>query len=221
MDNRIKLNVGGSYHEITKPNILKYPNTLLARFINDKNNSISKKDEDGRYFFDRNPLLFPFILDFYRTGNVVLPTIVKEEDFVNELSFWGIDVKLDARLPNLNDIVNYNIILYKMELVKDSLLGHEINKNFYVHIGELINLIKKSLNERKRVVYAIFPAKSVGTLTDCFNFISVDNIITNKYEIKDKIYLYATFENSEKLCIKSTFAFNETYKTVTGIKVTF
>lgn len=102
--NIVRFNVGGSYHQVVRATVNKYPETFLATLISERNSATAVKDETGAYFVDRNPQLFPFVLDFYRTDKVVFPTIVSKEDFVAELKFWKIPVELEYSLA---EMVNY------------------------------------------------------------------------------------------------------------------
>lgn len=85
----VRLNIGGARHQIAKTTILQYPETFLARLINPEN-YLAQKDQEGYYFIDRNPKLSAFVLDFYRTGRIIYPTIVSKEDFEEELKFWNL-----------------------------------------------------------------------------------------------------------------------------------
>lgn len=46
------------------------------------------------YFFDRDPEIFRFVLDYYRTGELHLPTNICGPFVRKELIFWGIDEAL-------------------------------------------------------------------------------------------------------------------------------
>ncbi|KAL3315393.1 hypothetical protein Ciccas_005970 [Cichlidogyrus casuarinus] len=46
------------------------------------------------YFFDRDPEIFRFVLDFYRTGELHLPSSICGPFVRKELIFWGIDESL-------------------------------------------------------------------------------------------------------------------------------
>ena len=52
-----------------------------------------KPDANGEYFFDRSPLTFEIILNFYRTGKLIrnqVPKALLEE----EIEFWQIPTEI-------------------------------------------------------------------------------------------------------------------------------
>ncbi|PRP73936.1 hypothetical protein PROFUN_08129 [Planoprotostelium fungivorum] len=81
---RVVLNVGGSRFEVSKATLLKYPNTLLGSIDQ------LQAEPDGVYFFDRNPKVFEIILDFYRTGKLMIPSDVPMDKVKEELAFFSI-----------------------------------------------------------------------------------------------------------------------------------
>lgn len=83
---RLRLNVGGTYFEILEKNLARFPETLLGgdrktQFFDEKRHE---------YFFDRDPVTFKYILDFYRTGKFHISTPDCMEAIRDELAFFGI-----------------------------------------------------------------------------------------------------------------------------------
>lgn len=85
--NMVKINVGGTTFITTSDTLQKVPGTRLASLSKDSQEYMA---EDGFYFFDRNPELFNFILDFCRSGELHLPQYVCWEVVRKELEFWQI-----------------------------------------------------------------------------------------------------------------------------------
>lgn len=85
---RITVNVGGTKYELPKKNLEKFPDTLLGserkKFFYDA--------QRMEYFFDRDPVIFKNIAEFYRDGNFHLPspTTGCMEAILDELNFFGI-----------------------------------------------------------------------------------------------------------------------------------
>uniref|UniRef100_A0A0R3RSS8 BTB domain-containing protein n=1 Tax=Elaeophora elaphi TaxID=1147741 RepID=A0A0R3RSS8_9BILA len=88
MDERIILNVGGTRHETSQATLKKIPATRLSRLTPSAANFDPLLNE---YFFDRHPVVFSQILNYYRTGKLHYPTDVCGPLFEEELEYWGLD----------------------------------------------------------------------------------------------------------------------------------
>lgn len=86
-DNFVLLNVGGRTFKTTKESISRWPGTRLARMTCSDPNFDPKTQE---WFFDRNPVHFNNILDFYRTGHLHFPHNVCGPSIKKELDYWQI-----------------------------------------------------------------------------------------------------------------------------------
>lgn len=62
--------VGGVTYMTKKITLQAHPKSLLARLSED---SVYFNKSTQQYMFDRNPYIFQFILDFYRTGELHMP----------------------------------------------------------------------------------------------------------------------------------------------------
>ncbi|KAI8505754.1 Potassium voltage-gated channel sub D member 1 [Branchiostoma belcheri] len=88
-DERILLNVGGTKFEVWRATLEEYPETLLGsdgkeRYFN---------PSTGEYYFDRDPMIFRTILNFYLTSTLHFPHSenVHFGTYEDELSFFQID----------------------------------------------------------------------------------------------------------------------------------
>lgn len=167
----VKLNVGGRVHQTTISTINKFPDTLLGKLLDKSNESIAKKDQDGCFFFDRNPDLFSFVLDFYRTGEIVYPTYVTKDDFLNEVKFWGIDVT-NEEFPTIDEIVNWNSLFIDLEWEKKN--GTYYSKTI-TDIYRLIDEIKQCVKNGKRRGCVAF-AHENEDLFESFNMKKIEKI---------------------------------------------
>ncbi|XP_041349499.1 uncharacterized protein LOC121368819 [Gigantopelta aegis] len=84
----IFINVGGQVFETYKTTLKKMRNSVLADEMKLKH---FWRPEVGDYFFDRDPQGFACILNYYRTGELHIPTNMCGPSLQNELTFWGID----------------------------------------------------------------------------------------------------------------------------------
>lgn len=87
-DDLITLNVGGIKHQTQISTLMKLKNTRLTD-VADK----AKLSGQKEFFFDRHPDLFPYILNFYRSGKLHMPTNICGPLIKEELNYWKIDDK--------------------------------------------------------------------------------------------------------------------------------
>ncbi|KAJ1149544.1 hypothetical protein NDU88_002351 [Pleurodeles waltl] len=96
-DEIVNLNVGGFKQSIHQGTLLRFPHTRLGRLIKchseeailelcDDYNGTSKE-----YYFDRNPSLFKYILNFYYTGKLHVMEELCIFSFCQEIEYWGIN----------------------------------------------------------------------------------------------------------------------------------
>lgn len=86
-DEHVILNIGGEIFKTRKSTLRNVPGTKLST-LDQKSphfNSVL-----GEYYFDRNPFLFSFILDYYRSGTMHLPPRMCSNLIREELNFWDL-----------------------------------------------------------------------------------------------------------------------------------
>lgn len=166
----VSLNVGGARHQVVISTLQKYPETMLAKLINPANSALAVKSDDGSYFFDRNPTLFPFVLDFYRTGRIVFPTIISQEDFLLELQFWGIDAIAETKLKTPQEIIDYGAL-------QATLIFYIGNAAYTETTSRIIDQIYSDLEKDKRTSSWTYFPYSVGHF---LRFFRVSNLKVTK-----------------------------------------
>ena len=90
----INLNVGGHVFKTSVQTLTKDPNSMLAAMFSGKFDM--KPSEDGSFFIDRDGTHFRFILNYLRTGKLILPegaTFLKELE--EEAEFYQIQGIID------------------------------------------------------------------------------------------------------------------------------
>ena len=89
-DDTIKLNVGGVTYQTSLQTLKKYPGSLIAEMFSAKFSL--KRSDDGSFFIDRDGTHFRHILNYLRTGNAPVPSVLKEnsEEILVEAEYYGL-----------------------------------------------------------------------------------------------------------------------------------
>jgi len=105
----VKLNVGGQLFYTSRTTLLnREPESMLARMFDpDSNIRPSCVDQTGAFLIDRDPKYFTPILNFLRTGNLILDPDVNPNGVLEEANFFGIQTcvpMLEEMLTTREDI---------------------------------------------------------------------------------------------------------------------
>ena len=86
----VRLNVGGTKYITKKATLRKYPDSVLGAMF--RENIPLSTDGDGYYFIDRCGHIFQYILQFLRSGKLILPKGFCELELLQvEASFYQIE----------------------------------------------------------------------------------------------------------------------------------
>ncbi|KAI1890733.1 hypothetical protein AGOR_G00156670 [Albula goreensis] len=88
---KIVINVGGVQHVTYKSTLKMFPGTRLALLADSASDVAEEAGSMKEFFFDRDPGMFAYILNYYRTGSLSFPTTVCGCLYEKELVFWGIN----------------------------------------------------------------------------------------------------------------------------------
>ncbi|XP_010901808.2 potassium voltage-gated channel subfamily S member 2 [Esox lucius] len=96
-DHAIRINVGGFKRSLLSNTLSRFPETRLARLLQcQSKESILElcddyDDTENEFYFDRNPALFPYVLNFYNTGRLHVMAELCIFSFSQEIEYWGIN----------------------------------------------------------------------------------------------------------------------------------
>ncbi|XP_066558154.1 potassium voltage-gated channel subfamily S member 1 [Amia ocellicauda] len=96
-DTQVRVNVGGLKRSLCCSTLRRFPDTRLGRLLAcDSEESILQVCDDydqqeGEFYFDRNPGLFPYVLHFYQTGKLHIMEELCVFSFCQEIEYWGIN----------------------------------------------------------------------------------------------------------------------------------
>lgn len=110
----IELNVGGVLYTTLRVTLARDPSSVIGRWFagdrtaapiaTDLNDSQLSRDSKGRFFIDRDGVLFRFVLDYLRNGRLVLPESFAESVRLRqEADFYGLS-DLAKSLPPVSAI---------------------------------------------------------------------------------------------------------------------
>jgi len=95
----IKLNVGGQHFTTSLQTLTKDPGSMLHAMFSGRFES--KPAEDGSYFIDRDGTHFRYILNYLRTGYLLLPdTKLIRKELLEEAEFYQIRGIVDVLRPS-------------------------------------------------------------------------------------------------------------------------
>ena len=85
----VKLNIGGVQFLTRACTLRTFPETRLGRLSYKSEEYMA---DDHWFYFDRSPIIFPYILDAYRSGTFHFPNHLCCAAVRDEMSFWNLRV---------------------------------------------------------------------------------------------------------------------------------
>ncbi|CAI2171799.1 5898_t:CDS:2 [Funneliformis geosporum] len=129
-DKIIILNVSGIKYETRKATLAKYPNTRLGEMVNGNHKScLTNKNE---YFIDRNGYAFRYVLEYYRTGQILWTTSNEPGGCYNGVSRKEMILELEYfQIPNnLKQEQEKDDKEYDLNVVRDLIINEMSNATF-------------------------------------------------------------------------------------------
>ncbi|XP_022245151.1 BTB/POZ domain-containing protein KCTD12-like [Limulus polyphemus] len=76
----VELNVGGVFYTTSISTLTKEPNSLLGQMFTGEGGKTAMRDSKGKFFIDRDGVIFRYILDYLRNQKVLLPENFHERE---------------------------------------------------------------------------------------------------------------------------------------------
>ncbi|KFU93170.1 Potassium voltage-gated channel subfamily S member 3 [Chaetura pelagica] len=137
----IHLNVGGFKQSVDQSTLLRFPHTRLGRLLkcHSEEAILELCDDysvaDKEYYFDRNPSLFRYVLNFYYTGKLHVMEELCVFSFCQEIEYWGINDWDQKSNDRSIDSSNEESSVFDKELEKfDNLCFGEIRRKIWVRM---------------------------------------------------------------------------------------
>ncbi|XP_066941040.1 BTB/POZ domain-containing protein KCTD12 [Macrobrachium rosenbergii] len=93
----VELNVGGVFYTTALTTLQKEPDSLLGQMFTGKSKTPVLRDSKGKFFIDRDGVLFRYILDYLRNQKLVLPENFSErERLKKEADFFQLQEMIDS-----------------------------------------------------------------------------------------------------------------------------
>ena len=159
---KVVLNVGGSKFEILRKTLLSVKYGRIWKLINTfKQHELADLCDDfntelNEFFFDRDPTLFNYILNYYRTGKLHVSESLCPVDLNNELIYWDLDQPLmdvccEEKLYNKEKevdqtLANYVSIMKEVKIQKAQEKKDKLNK-FKRIKSKIWNLVDNSFDK--------------------------------------------------------------------------
>ncbi|CAC5421837.1 KCNC1 [Mytilus coruscus] len=140
--NTIIINVGGEVFKTSKDHFKRFPKTRLADL---DATSGSYEESTNSYFFDRNPVLFHYILDYYKSGQLHIPHNVCYRLVESELAYWQIEYS------EMTDCCKKVVEDDFAEFASEESLQQEFNVRQHIYSSQTKQVTKNISNWRIRI----------------------------------------------------------------------
>lgn len=168
--NVVNLNVGGYLFTTSLSTLTKYEDSMLAVMFSGRHEIV--RDENGRYFIDRDGKFFRYILNFIRSND--LPPENVALDVLKEAEFFCMTTLIERLEAVAPKVISLRRREYFRQLIPDY---EQIKSNIIVKATE-----KKTCFEESKVVITQFDHPKLKGQIPCYNctreFVSVNHACT-------------------------------------------
>eukprot|EP00347_Sterkiella_histriomuscorum_P015352 403357343 len=185
----VRLSVGGVHFETSIDTLISDQNSMLAAMFSGRHNV--QKDEDGRYFIDRDGTHFRYILNYLRDGNTYIPFDNQQllDELYKEVQFFNLENllhRLDQERQGGGKKISYTKVL---ELINFS------TKPLQMPGIKFTNISLRYLNlDRSNLRGCDFQGCQAQEVT--FNFANLQNCNFNDSNFKNGTFREANLSRS-------------------------
>ena len=147
----ITLNVGGVCHEVLWKTLQSIPNSRLGELPspNTEKQQANSGPQTKNVYFDRNPIIFNSILDFYRTGKLHFNEDICPDSISDELQFWMISE------DNISPCCQETFMMKKMKTARKVENKSKLNENQQVTTSRIWNILENPSSSIPARLYSI------------------------------------------------------------------
>lgn len=103
----VKLNVGGNFYMTSVATLTREPNSFFSDLFGSEglelHKKVARRFRNGVYFIDRDGELFAYVLDYLRTGKLLLPECFRElARLREEVEFYRLEPLMHQLMPYYN-----------------------------------------------------------------------------------------------------------------------
>lgn len=167
-DHLVELNVGGVHYTTSTTTLRRFDESMLYLML--EGSVPTSKDSSGRYFIDRDGHLFRHILNYLRTGKLLLP-----EDFTDllNLKLEADFYRIDTLVMEIDELIRARLEkLSRKALLESEKLQHYQNSNApkydQIQLGYHLDLIEHNFlntNNRRLQIITHFDVFKILPLT--------------------------------------------------------
>nr|XP_061800169.1 potassium voltage-gated channel subfamily V member 2-like [Nerophis lumbriciformis] len=142
----LNINVGGTLYHLPYRLAVRYPKTRIGRLATytDHNKKLELCDDyivrSNEFFFDRDPIIFQNIFNFYSTGVLWIKDELCPRNFLEEINYWGVRIKNSHRCCRISfeerqDELNEQLKIQKQLMAEVEIVAMEANEALYQNMA--------------------------------------------------------------------------------------
>ena len=121
----IGLNVGGKIYQTTRSTLTSEPGSFFCAMLSGETQT--QRDEHGNYMIDRDGDIFRYVMDFLRSGNLVLPS---------RYWFQNGELSREARFFELPVLHDQSLLLFEMQNSKSNMWLYCSKNRFVCYVKQ-------------------------------------------------------------------------------------